>query len=150
MESFSRDRPGEPSELGAPQTLRGRAESREQYAISFGPFRLFPKQRLLLKYDEPLFLGSRAFDVLIALAERPGELVGKKELLARVWPTTTVVEGNLRVQVAALRRALGDGRGGNRYLATVNRRGYCFVAAVEPAEDSSRAPGPSDEEPALR
>src|SRR5271166_779278 len=109
-------------------------------AISFGPFRLLPAQRLLLEGDKPLRLGSRALDVLIALAERPGELVSKDELKAHVWPDTVVEDANLTVQIAALRRILGDGSGGNRYLATVVGRGYSFVAQVirEPARAPAR------------
>jgi predicted ATPase/DNA-binding winged helix-turn-helix (wHTH) protein len=99
-------------------------------SISFGSFRLFPAQRLLLDSGNPLRLGSRALDILIALVERAGELVGKTELMARVWPDTIVVEDNLTVHVAALRRALSDGIGGNRYLITIPGRGYCFVAPV--------------------
>ena len=87
-------------------------------AISFGPFRLVPTQRLLLEDDNPVRVGSRALDILTALVERPGELVGKHELMARVWRGTVVEEGNLKFQVGALRRALGDGRGGRRYIAT--------------------------------
>jgi DNA-binding winged helix-turn-helix (wHTH) protein len=81
-------------------------------AISFGPFRLLPSQR-------PVRLGSRAFDILATLVERAGEVVDKDELIARAWPTTVVEEGNLRLQVSALRRALGDGRAGRRYVVTV-------------------------------
>ena len=99
-------------------------------AISFGPFRLLPEQLLLLEADRPVRLGSRALGILLALVERPGELVGKDELMGRVWPGTFVEEGNLKAQVAGLRRALGDGHGGNRYLATIPGRGYCFVAPV--------------------
>ena len=83
-------------------------------AISFGPFRLVPTQRLLLEGDNPVRMGSRALDILAALVERPGELVGKDELMARVWRGTFVEEGNLKFQVGALRRALGDGRAGRR------------------------------------
>ena len=96
-------------------------------AVSFGPFRLLPQQRLLLESDKPVRLGSRALDILIALVERPGEVVGKDELMARVWPNTHVDEGNLKFQIGALRRALG---GGNRYLANVPGRGYSFTAPV--------------------
>jgi DNA-binding winged helix-turn-helix (wHTH) protein len=76
----------------------------------------------------PVRLGSRALEILIALVERPGELVGKGELLARAWPDTVVEESNLKVQIAGLRRALGCGCGGNRYLATFSGRGFRFVA----------------------
>jgi len=100
-------------------------------AISFGSFRLLPSRRLLLDGETPVHLGSRALEILIALVERPGELVGKKELISRVWPDTHVAEGNLKCQVAALRRALGDGRDGRRYLDTSPGQGYRFVAPVE-------------------
>ena len=77
-------------------------------AVAFGTFRLLLARRLLLQGNEPVRLGSRALEILIALLERPAELVTKAELMARVWPSTFVEEGNLKVQVAGLRRALGD------------------------------------------
>lgn len=98
--------------------------------IAFGPFRALPAQRLLLEGDKQVRLGSRAFDILVALAERAGELVGKDELMARVWPGIHVEEGNLKFQVRALRRAIGDGHAGNRYIATIPGRGYSFIAPV--------------------
>jgi DNA-binding winged helix-turn-helix (wHTH) protein len=98
--------------------------------MSFGPFHLLPSQRLLLKANQPLRLGSRAFDILVALVERAGEVISKSELMARIWPNTFVEEGNLKVQVAALRRALADGEARSRYIANVTGRGYCFVAPV--------------------
>ena len=99
-------------------------------AIAFGPFRLLPSQRLLLESDRPVRLGNRAVEILIALVERSGEIVSKDELNARVWPNTFVEEGNLKVHVSSLRKALGDGVGGNRYIINVPRRGYQFVASV--------------------
>jgi DNA-binding winged helix-turn-helix (wHTH) protein len=99
-------------------------------AISFGPFHLLPTQRLLLEADKPIRVGSRALDILIALVERAGEVLGKDELMACAWPNTFVEEGNLKVQVAALRRILGDGRLGQRYVVNVPGRGYVFVAPV--------------------
>jgi Transcriptional regulatory protein, C terminal len=76
----------------------------EEYAISFGPYRLLAAQRLLLERDKPVRLGSRAFDILAALVERAGEVVGKEQLIARAWPQTFVEESNLKIQVSALRR----------------------------------------------
>jgi DNA-binding winged helix-turn-helix (wHTH) protein len=99
-------------------------------AICFGSFRLLPAQRLLLDGDNPLHIGSRALDILITLVERPGELVSKEELMARVWPNTFVEPANLTVHIAALRRALCDGRGGNRFLINIPGRGYRFVAPI--------------------
>jgi predicted ATPase/DNA-binding winged helix-turn-helix (wHTH) protein len=102
--------------------------------FSFGPFCLLPTQRLLLESGKPLRLGSRALDILITLVERPGELVSKEELMARVWPNMFVEPANLTVHVAALRRVLGDGRAGNRYLVNIPGRGYRFVASVSVGE----------------
>jgi predicted ATPase/DNA-binding winged helix-turn-helix (wHTH) protein len=87
-------------------------------------------------------LGSRAFDILAALVEHAGEVVGKEELIARAWPKTYVEEANLKIQVSALRRALGDGQGGNRYVITVPGRGYNFVAPVRRDETLRAAPAP--------
>jgi predicted ATPase/DNA-binding winged helix-turn-helix (wHTH) protein len=112
-------------------------------AISFGPFHLVPTQRLLLEDDNPVRVGSRALDILTALVERPGELVGKHELMARVWRGTFVEEGNLKFQVGALRRALGDGRGGRRYIATSAGQGYRFVAPVSVAQAPAAAALPA-------
>lgn len=112
------------------------AVSASERAISFGPFRLVPSQRLLLEGDKPVRLGSRALDILTVLVEQPGEVVGKDEPIARVWPNTHVEEGNLKFQISALRRTLG---GGNRYLVNVPGRGYSFVSPVERAPETKVA-----------
>src|ERR1700739_4131896 len=111
--------------------------------IAFGPFRLHAAQRLLLEGDKPVRLGSRAFDILAVLVERAGEVVGKEELIARAWPQTFVQESNLKLQVSALRRALGDGQGGHRYVVTVPGRGYNFVAPVRRQEPAQVPPRPT-------
>ena len=72
-------------------------------------------------------LGSRALEILIVLLERPGELVSKQELMSRVWPNIFVEPANLTVHISALRRALHDGRDGNRFIINVPGRGYSFV-----------------------
>jgi predicted ATPase/DNA-binding winged helix-turn-helix (wHTH) protein len=100
------------------------------HGLAFGPFRLLPEQHMLFEAGKPVRLGSRALDILIVLVERAGDVVSKEELIARVWPDTFVEDGNLRVHIAGLRKALGDGRGGNRFLATDPGRGYRFVASV--------------------
>ena len=110
-------------------------------AISFGPFVLLAEERLLLEGDRPVRLGSRAFDILVFLIERAGAVVGKEELIARVWPQTFVEEANLKIQISALRRALGDGQGGNRYIVTIVGRGYNFVAPTR-VEKPSRTRRP--------
>jgi len=81
-------------------------------------------------------LGSRAFDLLFVLVNRPGEVVSKGELMAKAWPDLTVEESSLRFQIAQLRRALGDGQEGERYVTNVPGPGYCFVAPVGRAASS--------------
>jgi predicted ATPase/DNA-binding winged helix-turn-helix (wHTH) protein len=98
--------------------------------ISFGPFSLIASERLLTKDGAPIELGSRALDILIALLSRPNEVINKNELLAQVWPDVTVEEGSLRFHMTYLRKALGDGKNGARYIATLPGRGYCFVAPI--------------------
>ncbi|SIO48626.1 Predicted ATPase [Bradyrhizobium erythrophlei] len=99
--------------------------------VVFGPFRLFLAERLLKKDSESLPVGGRALDLLITLVERAGEVITHKELSGWVWPGITVEDANLRVHIAALRKILGDGQDGARYIANVAGRGYCFVAPVQ-------------------
>jgi predicted ATPase/DNA-binding winged helix-turn-helix (wHTH) protein len=77
-------------------------------------------------------LGGRALDILIYLADRSGEVIAKQELIDSVWSDVTVEEGSLRVHVAAIRKALGDGQFGHRYIANIKGRGYSFVGTVVP------------------
>lgn len=111
-------------------------------AYLFGAFRLIPAQQLLLEDGVPVRLGSRALQILTALVEKSGELIPKHELMARAWPRTVVEESNLKVTIAALRRALGDGRLGHRYLINIPGRGYQFVAQVRRGTVSEVAPAP--------
>ncbi len=113
--------------------------------ITFGPFRLIPSQRLLLEGNSPLHVGSRALTILQILVERAGKVVDKRELARLVWPDTFVEEANIRVHVAALRRALGDGQNGARYIVNVPGRGYSFTGSVSflsepPKPDRAIAP----------
>jgi len=109
-------------------------------ATSFGPFRLLPKARLLEKNGLPVHIGGRALDILILLAERPGEVIDKRELVEHVWSDVNVDEGSLRFHVTALRKALGTTAA--RYVVNVPGRGYCFTAPVAPSAAPS-APGPA-------
>jgi len=95
--------------------------------IEFGRFRLLPRRRQLLADGAPVELGTRAFDLLMALIEADGALVTKKELQALVWPDIFVEETNLKVQISALRKALGEGRD---FIQTETGRGYRFTAAI--------------------
>jgi DNA-binding winged helix-turn-helix (wHTH) protein len=131
---------GDPKALpGSPQTGIQQRNISITNAFNFGSFRLLSVQRLLLKDGKAIHLGSRAMDILIALVERPNELVSKAELMARVWPNTFVEPANLTVHISALRRALGDGRDGNRFFINIPGRGYCFVAPVTVSDVSEPA-----------
>jgi predicted ATPase/DNA-binding winged helix-turn-helix (wHTH) protein len=99
-----------------------------EQAVHFGPYRIYPGQRLVMESDRPLRLGRRAMDILLILLEHAGKVVSKQHLMAEIWPDSVVEEINLRVHMAALRKALGDGQAGQRYIVTVAQRGYSFVA----------------------
>jgi DNA-binding winged helix-turn-helix (wHTH) protein len=124
-------------ERSAQERPEANAPSAQETSIAFGDFRLLPGKRLLLKSGVPVNVGARAFDVLVMLAERPGEVISRKEIEARAYPGLTVGEGALRFQIAALRKALGDGRDELRYIANVSGRGYCFAAPVVRSEQAS-------------
>jgi len=111
-------------------------------AISFGPFRLDPTQRTLLRDGKSVRLGGRALDILIALATRTNETISQRDLIALVWPDTFVEEANLRVHISAIRRALGEGKSGDRYIATIPGRGYRLIAPVS-AHEEPEAPAPA-------
>ncbi|SEN49979.1 Predicted ATPase [Duganella sp. CF517] len=98
--------------------------------LAFGPYRLAASNRVLLHDGRPVQLSGRAFDLLLALVERAGEVVSKEELIARVWPSTVVEENNLRVHIGTLRKVLCADDSGARYVENVVGRGYSFVAPV--------------------
>ena len=98
--------------------------------LGFGPFELNVGERSLRKANQVIPLGGRAYDILIALLENAGEVVAKTELIAKAWPDVTVEEGGLRVHLSALRKALGDGQFGDKYIANIQGRGYSFIAPV--------------------
>ena len=96
----------------------------------FGPFRLDAAERMLLRDGATISLTPKAFDLLLALIERHGHLVEKEELFKVVWPDTIVEESNLSSNIALIRKALGDGENGLKFIETVPKRGYRFVAEV--------------------
>jgi DNA-binding winged helix-turn-helix (wHTH) protein/TolB-like protein/Flp pilus assembly protein TadD len=105
-------------------------ETRVDRLYEFGPFQLDPPERLLLCQGQAVPLPPKAFDLLVVLVERRGHLVRKEELLKIVWPGSFVEEGNLSVAVSLCRKALNDDRGLHKYIETVSKRGYRFVAEV--------------------
>ena len=106
--------------------------------FSFGSFTLNVATRLLSVRGKPVAIGSRSFEILVALVERRGEVISKQDLLARAWPNLHVEEHNLKVHVSALRRVLGEE--GRRFLINVPGRGYSFVGPVALSERSALAP----------
>lgn len=94
--------------------------------LAFGPFRLFPESRMLLRGEVPLAIGSRALDILIVLARRPGEIIPNAEIASLVWRDMHVDESNLRVHVAGLRKAMS----GAEYVVNVPNRGYGLALPV--------------------
>jgi predicted ATPase/DNA-binding winged helix-turn-helix (wHTH) protein len=110
--------------------MNDRHNSQSNEVLSFGSFSLFTAERLLKKAGQPIPLGGRTLQMLIALAERAGEVLSHKELISSVWSDVTVDGSSLRFHIGALRKALGDGRDGARYISNVAGRGYCFVAPV--------------------
>jgi predicted ATPase/DNA-binding winged helix-turn-helix (wHTH) protein len=102
--------------------------------LAFGPFRLFPAERRLEREGSPVRLGGRALDLLIVLAERAGEIVPNRTLLAAVWRDVNVEDTSLRFHIKSLRKALGDTQSGNRYVTNVPGRGYCFTVKVDRVE----------------
>src|SRR5262245_38821271 len=117
-------------------------------AFTFGPFRLLVEQRELLAHGVPVTLGQRAFDILLLLVSRYGQLVTKDELMAEIWPGIVVEENNIQVHVSTLRKVLVKAGGDERYLVTVPGRGYRFVAPVDcvsEAPPQSRAPALQDQ-----
>lgn len=115
-------------------------------SIEFGPFRYDPVRQEIADSTGPMRVGSRALRILGVLLEHPGRLYSRDELVARVWPDTVVEETSLRVHVSGLRKMLGDGLDGVRYIANVPGRGYAFVGKVQAAphdQDIPQAmPGP--------
>jgi DNA-binding winged helix-turn-helix (wHTH) protein len=107
--------------------------------LEFGRFQVLLRGRKLLAGAVPIELGTRAFDLLLVLLEADGALVTKDELLSRVWPGIVVSEDNLKVQISALRKALGESRD---FIRTEFGRGYRFTAAIR-STTGWAASGPS-------
>jgi DNA-binding winged helix-turn-helix (wHTH) protein len=101
-----------------------------QQSYDFGPFRVNADERLLFRGSDLVPLTPKAFDMLLVLVESNGQLLTKEELMKRVWPDSFVEEANLSHNIYKLREALGDGAAGEKYIQTLPRRGYRFVARV--------------------
>lgn len=104
----------------------------------FGAFRIDVAERLLLRGGEVVPLTPKAFDTLLVLVERSGRLVEKDELMRRLWPDTFVEEANLAHNISLLRKAFGDGAGDSKFIQTVPRRGYRWLAGVEERREAEK------------
>ncbi len=123
------------------------SSERNDVAYEFGPFRLEPKEHRLMRQSRPISLTGKAFDTLCALVERHGALVSKRDLMNLIWPETVVEENNLDRNISAVRKALGEKPAGRRYIETVPRAGYRFVATVTKLDSPSSLPdAPSGED----
>ncbi|UJW77165.1 ATP-binding protein [Rhizobium sp. SL42] len=115
--------------------------------FAFGPYYLYPTCRILKRGDDAVAIGSRAFDMLVALVQRQGEVLSRRELMSFAWPGLNVEDSNVRVQMAHLRREIHCGDNGERYVVSIAGRGYCFVAPAEWRDAPEGAPttsGPID------
>lgn len=117
--------------------------------FAFGPFVLDPDAGTLLRHDEPVAVGYRGLKLLAALVGRPGEILGKAELMDAAWPGTAVEEGNLTVQIAQLRKLLGPPAGGGEWITTVPRVGYRFTGAIEEVADARHQALPLPDKPSI-
>src|ERR1700692_3193968 len=105
----------------------------------FGPFRVDPAERMLLRDGNAVPVSAKAFDTLLMLVQRSGHLVEKAELIHTIWPDSFVEEGNLKVVICALRKLLEDDIGGPKYIQTVAKHGYRFVGEVRSVAKSEVA-----------
>src|SRR5258705_13977279 len=99
-----------------------------KHFYEFGPFRLDPAERLLLRNNQNVPLSPKAFDTLFLLVENSGHLLTKDELMKRLWPGTFVEEVNLAQNISVIRRVLDDKNGGTPYIKNFGKRGYRFTA----------------------
>ncbi len=120
--------------------------AKQDKAFEFGPFRLDVRERRLTRDGHALPLRGRVFDTLYALVSRHGSLVTKDELMAIIWPDSVVEETNLNHNICVLRRALGEKDNGHKYVETVPRQGYRFVAEVKALDGPGGYSFPHDRE----
>jgi DNA-binding winged helix-turn-helix (wHTH) protein len=103
----------------------------------FGVFRVDATERVLFGEKGVVPLTPKAFDTLLALVENSGHVLGKQELMEKVWPDSFVEENNLAQYISVLRRALGEESNGEKYIETLPKRGYRFVADVQESLESA-------------
>src|SRR5258707_9344340 len=129
------------SALGARRQEPSETKAAERY-LCFGQFHVDLQREELFKEGSRVRIPSKVFQVLLALVERPGEIVTRDDLRARLWPGGTFVnyDANVNTTVNKLRLALGDSPDQPRYVETVPRQGYCFVSTVECRTEFTKSP----------
>lgn len=126
-----------------------RMELNTKHFYEFGTFRLEPAEHLLLRHEKPVSLAPKAFELLVFLAQNPGRLVTKDQIMKALWPDSFVEEANLTVWISVLRRTLGGGgEGEQQYIETVPKKGYRFIAPVQ-ERTIPEVTAPSIERPAV-
>jgi DNA-binding winged helix-turn-helix (wHTH) protein len=110
-----------------------------KHFYEFGPFRIDPGQKLLMREGKVVPVTPKVFETLIVLIEKRGQVVQKEELMNRLWPDTFVEEGNLTYNISTLRKALGESLDGCPYIETIPKRGYCFRAEVKLRQEEAPA-----------
>lgn len=109
------------------------------FMYAFGEFRLDGQDRTLHRGSQSVPLGDRAMDLLLLLVRHAAQVISKQDLISHAWPTSTVDESTLRFHISMLRKALGEGQQGTRYISNVSGRGYCFVATLAPGANELSA-----------
>ena len=126
---------------------------KSKHLYGFGSYRLDAVERVLLRDGQPVTLPPKDLETLLVLVERAGHIVEKEELLEKVWPGVFIEEGNLARHIFNLRQVLGDSPDGRKYIETIPKRGYRFVAVIhedsEPAAPPLAVPPASDQAPSM-
>ena len=130
------------SALGARREQLSETKAAERY-LCFGQFQVDPQREELFKEGSRVRIPSKVFQVLLALVERPGEIVTREALRARLWPDGTFVnyDANVNTTVNKLRLALGDSPEKPMYVETIPRQGYCFLGTVERGDELLKTSG---------
>ena len=115
--------------------IGGLEERKSRSVLEFGPFRVHPEERLVLRCGRSVRLTAKAFDTLLFLLHRSGHLCDKSTIMQAIWPGSFVEDGNLSVTIHMLRKALEDDGGEHKYIETVAKQGYRFLAAVKNADE---------------
>jgi TolB-like protein/DNA-binding winged helix-turn-helix (wHTH) protein/Flp pilus assembly protein TadD len=114
-----------------------------KHTYEFGVYQLDTEEKVLVREGQPVALPPKDLETLVVLVEKAGHIVGKEELLEKVWPGVFIEENNLARRVFNLRQVLGEGPDGRKYIETIPKRGYRFVGSVRGLGDSAESMAPA-------